>query len=249
MTCDEYQDWSAADVDGERSPEAARAREHAATCPTCAAEQRRQLAARALLRSRSVLPGAPLGLRTRILAAIDEETAPARRSAWSWWIGLAGAALAAALVLVVGRHGEPDFRPLIRGYDLAAAGRLDLDVRTDAPAALEQFYARHAAEHVPPHVTDLSSAGFRLVGGAMIDFPKRRARLSVYSDGRDWVVCDRLYAAGFPLDLPGDGSPVFFEREGMTFCARRIGNEICILATRMGLAAFRRRLGGETAVG
>ena len=248
MTCGDCKDWTA-DADETGVPEAAR--EHVAGCASCRAERERQLAVRTLLRSKSVLPAAPIGLRTRILAALEEEEAAAPAAGgWRRFFGYGGLALATAVALVV-LVGLPrgEFAPLIRGYDLAVAGKLELGFRTDAPAALEQFFARHSAERIPSHVVDLTSAGFHLVGGALTDFPKRRARLAVYSDGRDWVVCDYQYAKDFPLSLPSNGQSVFFERDGMSFSAHRVGDEVCLLATRMKLEAFRRRLVGETAVG
>ncbi|HSD10778.1 MAG TPA: hypothetical protein VLF14_07325, partial [Candidatus Binatia bacterium] len=57
------------------------------------------------------------------------------------------------------------------------------------------------------------------------------------------IVCDYRFAKGFPFDLPASGEPVFFGRGGASFCARRIGDEVCLLVTRMPMEIFRRKVG------
>jgi hypothetical protein len=185
-------------------------------------------------------------MSSRVRAALDEAV---RESASRWWrrrllfgTGLAAAAALAVALLATPRDG--DLGPLVREYDLAARGELRIAVRTDAPATLERFYAEHAAEGFPSHVVDLSAAGFRLIGGTLVDFPGRRARLSVYSDGRNLIVCDYQFAENFPLSLPPGGGPLFFQRAGVNLCARRMGEEVCVLATRMPMGMFREKVGG-----
>ncbi|MBI2964013.1 MAG: hypothetical protein HYY35_09690 [Deltaproteobacteria bacterium] len=252
MNCSRYRDWVAADVDGAPGARAPGLEAHLAQCPGCRTERTRQIAVRDLLRARAVLPQAPPGLRTRVRALLEAETGEAAKRRRGWrkpllWAGLTFAAAAAATLAVLARG--TDFDPLIREYDRAVQGALEIDFRTDAPAALEEFYRRHAADRVPAHVVDLSAAGFRLVGGALIDFPGRRARLSLYSDGRDLIVCDYRFAAQLPMDLRSDGRPVFFRRGGASLSVHRMGGEVCVLVTRMSMDDFRRRLGGDSTAG
>lgn len=253
MNCSQYRDLVAADVDGMLGAEAQSVQEHRAQCSACRAERARQAAVRDLVRARAARPEAPLGLRTRVRAALEaEELAAGRPQPW-WrrrlsWAGAAFAAAAVVVIVTVAGRGSA-FDPLVRDYDRVVQGALEIDFRTDAPAALEDFYRQHVADGVPAHVVDLSLAGFRLVGGTLVDFPDRRARLSIYSDGQYLIVCDYRFAAKFPMALPADGQPVFFHRSGVNFCARRSGDEICLLATRMPMDVFRRRVGADVTAG
>jgi hypothetical protein len=247
VNCSEYLEWAAADADGIRGGDVEAARRHAEGCAVCRGELQRQVAVRSLLRGRTALrPVAPPGLRARVSAALDE--AEHRAAAQKWWRrGLAGAGLAVAAAVVVALIVVPSrrpFAPLVRETNLATRGALPIAFRTEAPGALEEFYRRHAAEGFPSHVIDLSPAGFRLVGGTLVDFPGRRARLSIYTDGRNVIVCDYLFATKFPFPLPPGGQPTFFHRGGVNFCARRLGDDVCVLASRMPMALFREKVGG-----
>jgi len=247
MTCEEYRDWVAADVDGELGADAVQVRAHVDGCPTCGAERARQAAVRGLLRRGSLAIKPPAEIRDRIRAALDREDAGggrvARRRispAISALIGLAAAAVLAFFVF--GRTSH--FAPLIRSYDLAQQGALAMAVRTDRLEELETFYRKEG--DLPTHVVDLSAAGFRLVGGTIETFPTRRERLSVYTDGEHTITCDYQLAHHFPFELPANGDPVFFRERGMSFCARRAGDEVCLLATRMPLALLKTKLGAPT---
>jgi anti-sigma factor RsiW len=193
----------------------------------------------------------PVGLRTRVLAAIAESDAASQPP---WWQGTLrwGAVVAfgvAAVVAIVVWNRHASFTALIREYDRAANGSLALGLRTAELGDLEAYYREHAGEGIPVHVVDLSAAGFRLVGGTMADLRGRRARLSIYSDGQYTIVCDYRFAKTFPFVLPASGEPVFFGRGGASFCARRIGDEVCLLVTRMPMEVFRRKLGGSAESG
>jgi hypothetical protein len=253
MTCDEYRDWVAADVDGELGAEAGRVHAHVEGCPVCAAERSRHAAVRAELRRRALRAVPPADLRGRVLAALDRDDAmpgaggsrdARRRISPAAWGALALAAAAVIALVVVGRASR--FAPLIRSYDLADRGDLALSLRTNSLAELESFYRKEGGEDLPAHVVDLTAAGFRLVGGTIERFPTRRARLSVYTDGEHTILCDYQLVRYFPFELPGNGDPVFFRERGVSFCARRIGDEVCLLATRMPLAMLRRKLGVST---
>jgi anti-sigma factor RsiW len=243
VNCSEYREYVAADVDGVLGAEADAARRHLERCPACRAEREQQTAVRGLIRSHA-LPDLPIGLRTRVLAAIAEESRRSERPRVFRWAWVGAAAVAALVAVLVVRSRTSPFGAWMREYDLAARGALAIDFPTHAPDELEGFYRQHQADGIPAHVVDLSRAGFRLVGGALASFPDRRARLSVYSDGEHFVVCDYLFAKRFPRALPASGEPVFFSHADLNFCARRIGDEVCVLITRMPIEQFRRRLEG-----
>lgn len=246
VNCDEYREWVAGDVDGVLGALSAEARAHVEKCARCGAERERQLAVRSLLRSRDLHLAPPVGLRTRVLAALEEAALeePARRWWRSFhWIGAVAVGVVALAVVVLWNR-DTAFAPLIREYDRAAEGALTIALRTSQPQDLEAFYHQHAAEGIPVHVVDLSRAGFRLVGGTLDDFPGRRARITVYSDGRYTIVCDYRFAEHFPFALPATGEPVFFGRSGANFCAHRAGDEVCVLVTRMPMELFRAKLAG-----
>jgi hypothetical protein len=248
MNCSEYRECASADVDGMLGAAAEDALQHLARCAGCRAERDRQLAMRALLRGRDLHPSPPLGLRTRVLAALDEAGAASERPRWSGALRW-GVVVALALTLVVTivvRHRRAPFTVLVREYDRAASGSLELDLRTSNPEDLETFYRGHASDGIPTHVVDLSAAGFRLVGGTIADLRGRRARLSVYSNGRYTIVCDYRFAKNLPFALPAEGKALFFARGGANFCIRRIADEVCVLVTRMPMEIFRQKVGGES---
>jgi len=246
VNCDEYRECAAADVDGVLGAAAEEARKHLEGCAACRAERGRQLAVRNLLRTRDLHPATPLGLRTRVLAALTESDTASRRPWWPpalRWSAVAAVGVAAILTIVVWNRQEA-FVALVREYDRAANGSLALGLRTASRQDLEAYYREHGGEGIPLHVVDLSPAGFRLVGGTMADVRGRRARLSVYSDGQYTIVCDYRLAESFPFHLPANGEPVFFARGGASFCARRIGDEVCLLVTRMPMEIFRGKFAG-----
>jgi hypothetical protein len=245
VNCNEYRECAAADVDGALGTVAEEARQHLERCGPCRAERDRQLAVRGLLRARDLHPATPVGLRTRVLAALAEGEAASERPWWRgalrWGAVVAFGVAVVATIVVWNRHAS--IEALIREYDRAANGSLALGLQTAKREDLEAYYRQHAGEGIPIHVVDLSAAGFRLVGGTVADLRGRHARLSVYSDGQYTIVCDYRFAKSFPLFLPTNGDPVFFGRGGASFCARRIGDEVCLLVTRMPMEIFRRKLG------
>ncbi len=251
VNCEAYLDCVAADVDGALGEVAEAARLHLRGCPRCRVERERQLAVRDLLRSRRLAPELPADVRARVLGSLDEALSKEARARKRRWIGvgaLAAAALALAIVGVLRNRAGP-LAPLVRDYGLASRGALEMTLATGSREELEELYRRHGGEGIAAHVVDLSPAGFRLLGGVLDDFPGRRARITLYSDGENLVLCDFLRADRAEIEVPADGSPMFFRAGGLTFCARRVGDHICVLATRMPLEAFRRRLGEASEAG
>jgi hypothetical protein len=246
MTCREYLDHVAADVDGVLGEAAGAARLHLQECPRCRVERERQQAVRGLLRSRVPSPQLPLDLRARVLRSLAEagsSQAHAARHRWTWArAGALAAAAVALMVLAVLWDGGGPLAPLVHEYRLASQGALSMSFATGSREELEKLYREHSGEGIAAHVVDLSPAGFDLVGGVLEDFPGRRARITVYSDGEHLVLCDFLRANLAEIDAPADGSSSFFRFRGLTFRVRRVGDHVCVLITRMPIDAFRRRL-------
>jgi hypothetical protein len=205
---------------------------------------------RDLLRSRRLAPALPADVRARVLGSLDEASSKEARARKRRWIGVGAlaAALALAVVGLVWNRAGP-LAPLVREYRLASRGALEMTLPTESREELEDLYRRHGGEGIAAHVVDLSPAGFRLLGGVLEDFPGRRARITVYTDGENLVLCDFLRADRSEIEVPADGSPVFFRAGGLTFSARRVGDHVCVLATGMSLEAFRRRLGEASEAG
>jgi anti-sigma factor RsiW len=249
MTCEEYLDYVAGDVDGTLGEGAASVRSHLAGCARCRLERERQQAVRDLLRSRRLSPELPIEIRSRLLASLRESCAGGRGALRARrWIGgvgatmLAAAAMAVVIVAVLWSRSGP-LSPLIREYQLASRGALKMTLATGSRKELEDLYRKYGDEGIAAHVVDLSPAGFQLVGGALEDFPGRRARITVYTDGEHLVLCDYFRAAHAGIDAAADGQPSFFRERGLTFRVRRVGDHLCILVTRMPIEMFRRRMG------
>jgi hypothetical protein len=246
MTCEEYLDYVASDVDGTLGEAAVSVRAHVTGCARCRLERERQQAVRELLRSRHLLPELSVEVRSRMLASLLERPGRERRVPRArWWVGgaaLAAAAIAFFIVAVVwGRRGP--LSPLIREYELASRGAMKMALATGSREQLEDLYRQHEDEGVAAHVVDLSPSGFYLVGGALEDFPGRLARITVYSDGENLVLCDYFRAGAVGIDAPANGQPWYFRSGGLSFRVRRVGDHVCVLVTRMSIEAFRRRLG------
>ena len=247
MTCEEYREWVAADVDGCLGAEEAGVRAHLAECGECRADRSAQKDVRAMLRSRDLREPAPPGLRTRILAHLDE-AGEEGEIPWttrvSRWAAVLVTGLAALVVL-----GTPqgDSRgPGVEDYYAALRGEMALSIRTESIEELERFYRDRLSGALSEHVVDLGEAGFRLVGAALGEEGGRPYRLTIYSDGRRLVVCDYRRAADYAGEVRADGKPVFFSRAGLTFCVRRMGDDVCILVTRMPMHMAVPRLLGWT---
>ncbi len=243
MTCEDYREWAASDVDGTIGELAEEARAHLAGCQRCRRLRAETLAGRSLLRSQSITEPAPAALRERILAALDREAAfpDARRprhprTAFGWLV--TGLAAAAAIFLSFSRPTPPEADPVIEAYELALDGRLALDHRTADAAELERYFAGDGAA-VPTHVVDYRAAGLELEGGVVRRVGDRQIRLAIYRAGKDLVICDYRFARDHPRVGPAAGRVVFSATNGLSFCVRRMGDEVCTLISRMPLARFR----------
>lgn len=240
VTCAEYEEWVAADADGAAGERARDLALHVEGCARCASLRREQEEVRRLLASRSLLEGAPFGLRTRIVARLDQAgTAQRRRAPAFAWIGVGLAAVVALLVVLRPAARDPE----IAAYAVALDAAAPLTVPASTAAELESWYRGHADRGYPTHVVDLSAAGYRLVGATVLPLGPRFARLSVYSNGRQRIVCDYQYAKAYHGPLGKDAQGVYFSRGGLSFCVHKFGDEVCVLVSRMPLDAFRSALG------
>jgi len=147
----------------------------------------------------------------------------------------AALAVAASAVLWLAIRTEAPFEPAMESYHLALRGRLPLEVQTGNAPELEAFYAARRSAGVPSHVVDLSPAGFRLLGGGLRQVGQQTVRLTLYSDGRSFIVCDFRHPDAYDGPMPEAGKPVTFTSGGLSFVVQRMGDEICILASRMPL--------------
>lgn len=245
MTCEEYRERVAGDVDGREDPESRSARAHADACPRCRALRDSQMELRALLRSRDLSAPAPPGLKTRILARLERDAEPSR---WSPLPGigriLAGAVVVAVFVFLARSPGPPP--DAAHGiYVGALEGGLPPAVELHEVDEIEAYYASHVAAHgAPTHVVDLEGAGFRPLGVRIVMADAGPRRLTYYSDGRYRILCDYRYVRQFSGRLPEPGRPIFFRRDGLNFCMTRFGDEVCVLITTMPLEQMAARLLG-----
>lgn len=242
MNCDEYLDWVAADVDGLLGDRTEETRHHLDECPRCRALRAACAEVRALLHSRRLTQDAPLGLRTRILARLDDEVPRGARTRLFRWTAVATAALALLVIFFLHRT-ERIGNDATEVYQLILDGALRPVVETSIVAELEDHYARHG-RGIPSHVVNLEPQGFRLTGGLLYEAEPRLLRLSVYSDGQHVIVCDYRSLDSWSGRLPSSSEPLFVTKGGLNLCIRRMGREVCVLATRMPMDLFRTKLLG-----
>lgn len=247
MNCDEYRDWVAADVDALLAERSEETRRHLDECPRCRALRAACAEVRTLLRSRRVAQQAPFGLRTRILVRLDEETSRGLRALlrrlprWA----LVAAAAAPLLVLLLFHRAERSGggATVVEIYGFVLDGALRPAVNTSVVAELEAYYAQRG-RGVPSHVVDLEPQGFRLTGGLLYESGPSVLRLSVYSDDEHVIICDYRSLDSWNGGLPSSSGPLFVNKDGLNLCIRRMGREVCVLATRMPMNLFRAKLLG-----
>jgi anti-sigma factor RsiW len=173
--------------------EAAAVERHLLGCAECRALLSDLAELRSTLR-RDCAPSAPASLRSALSRALDAEEARIQRTRpaapWrtrSFWLGagsgIAGSALAAALVLVL-------VSPLLGAAlldDLAGAHLRSLTpahliaVESSDHHTVKPWFAGHA--DVSPVVADFAAAGFTLAGGRADALQRQRAAVLVYRHG------------------------------------------------------------------
>jgi anti-sigma factor RsiW len=219
---------------------------HAADCAIC----QRELGTLSLARrSVGALPddGAPRALRDRVLAgldAIDRETrpaaaGPAKNTGRVRFVVGAGLLAAAAVVLLLVARDDLSVRPseIAADYVAVTAGRLALEVKSETPAAVEEFF-RQRGISFPTRVFDLGMMGYQVAGGSVLGDGTRSRALFVYrgADGRT-LIC-QMYVAQ-TTDLPAadevrenNGIRFLVHHEGdLTLVFWQEGDVICVLAS------------------
>ena len=242
MTCEDYQDWIAADVDGRAGERADGLAAHVEACPACRALRAEQLEVRDLLRARTVLEPAPPWLTTRIRGYLDEESERRSRGRLAGVraavLGLAAASLALAL-LPRGPGAElAEIAESVRATEVRPVG-----LAASEPAELANLYARELRHARPPVVLDLAPA-LRLVGGTVRTLRGEPARVTTYRSAKGSVLCHLVPASAWPaIAARLEGEPFWITVGGVHLRVARAGDEICVLASRMPLADFRAVLG------
>jgi anti-sigma factor RsiW len=187
----------------------------------------------------------PTTLAGRIAAALDadndQRTRPAARSTrarrWRTWAG-AGALLAAAVLAVVLLSPKPNLTNAVaRDFEEYSSGRLDLDVRSSDPAAVETMFAVGGIDF-QTRVFDLGMMQYQLTGGRIHRLRGRLSALFAYRGpgGRD-LVC-QMYR-GQLADLPPPAerrehngiSFQVYRAGGLTLVFWQEGEVVCVLVS------------------
>jgi anti-sigma factor RsiW len=242
VTCEDYQDWVAADVDGRAGDRSAEIAAHLEDCPACRALRAEQNQVRELLRARAVLEPAPVWLATRIRGHLDEQAERRSRGKLGALraavLGFAAASLALALLP---RGPAAELAEIAESVRATEARPVGLAARE--PAELAKLYARELRREQPPPVLDLAPA-LRLVGGTVRTLHGEPARVTTYRSAKGSVLCHLVPASAWPaIAARLDGEPFWITVGGVPLRVARAGDEICVLASRMALSDFRAVLG------
>lgn len=204
-----------ADFDGELdAAEAADLADHRAQCAVCQEAYAAMATVREAMREPGLYAGAPLSLRLFIAASAPP--APARIvSRLSWWrrpvagFGL-GAALAAALVLLVVRSEPPEMVDRVVDDHVRALqpGHLEDVESTDRHTVKPWFEGR--LDFAPP-VKDLAAQQFPLVGARLDALDGRTIAALVYRHGAHPI--DLLV---WPTSAVAEKAPTTETRQGFT---------------------------------
>jgi len=172
----------------------------------------------------------PSAVQERLRVALRRETMAHPPIARPRTLAVA-AALCVLGALAVGLWSPPgvDYLGSVADdYRLAAASRLPLDVTTGDPAVLARYFAGSGRFAFPPPVSDLRSAGYRLLGGAIRERRGVVLAVSVYERDGEIVVCHRFHdVEGSPR---GDTALRSYQRAGDvgTWITRRGGVVSCV---------------------
>lgn len=209
---------------------------HLAECGRCRRELDALRRVKAALRNDLPQHPVPRELTARVSASLGAEEGRTRFRRRSVVIGVALAA-AAAFVLLLVRPGQPDFvTAAARDFASYRAATLDLDLATTESAALERHFA-DARVPFPTRVFDFGMMGYRLAGGGVHRLAGRTSALFAYAntDG-ERVVC-QMYR-GAISELPPTASEArehngirfqIYRSDGLTLVFWQEGPVMCVL--------------------
>jgi anti-sigma factor RsiW len=248
-------------LDGRLPAAAEDIRAHVASCSACQEELSRLNEAKraaAALRHDPDVPGDLAAAISRLLddedrvghrphAAAEAVRHETRSRFGRRWLLMGGVAAAAGLFAALRWRGAGLGRAVItelvaRDFEAIDQGALALDVRTQAGAELEAFFAgRDGGQAVPRvRVIDLAMMGFTLEGGRRHVIAGRGSALYTYrgASGRR-IVCqmfegrlDELPSTSDVRESRGFSFHVFDER-GLTLVFWQEGSIVCVLAARL----------------
>lgn len=232
MRCDDFQILLHGDLDGELPPaEASRLGEHLAACEACRRVRDRQLTLRAAVKKHAAGQFAmPKGFPIRALSALPaEHPAPLLPQFTGRWFAF-GAALASVAVLAGSLTyflAAPDqdqrlFDAAIAGHARSLLADHLTDIASSDPATVRAWF-RDKLDFEPP-VTDLSTQGFKLVGGRLDYLYDRKLAALVYRRDKSIINVFIWPAEALPKAVPqqflDEGfSLVLWARAGINYCA------------------------------
>ena len=126
---------------------------------------------------------------------------------------------------------------IVADYSAVTAQSLTLEMRSDQPAAVEEFF-RQRGIRFPARVFDLGMMGYQVVGGAVRSEGNRPRALFVYRSGTGGTLVCQMYE-GQTSELPAadevrenNDIRFFVHREGnLTLVFWQEGEVICVLAS------------------
>lgn len=258
MHCPEYRDLVAAHVDGQLTPEEmALAAAHLEVCPACTRRWEGERQLKHLMQDRRLLQTAPTVLRERVLARLDAEDRRPRTtvgaSAWRLArvprLALAGALVVVAIVIAAHLRSGPHapgtmLAQVIADYHAAEMQGVKLDLQTNDPEQLRQYYQRTGKLEFTNTVMDLRPFGLDLVGGSLVKLTSKDSTFTLYRGGPVMLLCHRIWAPDLPLPPGGEviKGNTFYTSDGITVCIHREGGVVCFLATAMPRDEFIRRM-------
>lgn len=184
-------------------------RAHIASCPECSREVEALKRLKAAIRQDLPRHDVPPDVSERVLTALRAEAGAAegvgtdlstlpRRALVIGGATLAAAAVAALLFL---RRRERDpIGAAAEDFARFQSDRLEVELRTDDPAALERFFATRSLGF-PTRVFDFGMMGFRLVGGSVVRIGDSASALFAYQRVEGGRLVCQMYR-GTTSDLP-----------------------------------------------
>ena len=180
LTCPEADTVLHAFVDGELAGADREAYEaHLRTCETCTQSSRLQARFKAAIRGHLPRPALPVGLRSRIEAALASAPSPRRR--WPWQVYprafTVGMAAAAAVVLLVANMQRTARSPMLEQAVSTFHHDLPLDVLSESCAKVSDWFRGKVDFAMQPAA---ERAGTRCQGGRLVNVRDRFGAYVVY---------------------------------------------------------------------